>query len=370
MFEAIKLARSEVLIETYILLDDPIGRKLREVLAAAVRRGVRVELTADGHGSADLPEEFIAALAEAGVLFRLYDPQAKLLGFRTNLLRRLHRKLVVIDGHTVFAGGLNFSHDHLLEYGADAKQDFAVEAAGPVVDDVRQLLTDAPTRLWERRRWWRWSSAPEPAAVTPLAGPARVLLAVRDNRAQRRGIERQYREAMRAAQREIIIANAYFFPGYRFLKDLRKAAQRGVAVRLILQGKPDVPIMREAAITLYGYLLRSGIRIYEYRERPFHGKVAVIDEDWATVGSSNLDPLSLSLNLEANLIVRDRAFAEQLRGRLERLILYGCVEIGPDQVPARTLWRQGLNFFIFSFFRRFQAWAGRLPGRDAVRRVA
>lgn len=373
VFEAIEQARSEVLLETYILFDDPIGRQLRDRLVAAARRGVRVELTVDGHGSADLPPGYISALTTAGVHFHVFDPQPKLFGLRINPLRRLHRKQVVIDGRTAFIGGMNFSHDHVRDSGAEAKQDYAVEVAGPVVDDVRRILTqvsapDAPqTRPAAPRRWWQWWRAPVPP-TSPGDGSARAILVTRDNRARRNHIERHYRAALRGARREIIIANAYFFPGYRLLRALRKAARRGVAVHLILQGKPDVPIMREAAITLYDYLLRSGVRIYEYCERPFHGKVAVIDEDWATVGSSNLDPLSLALNLEANLIVRDPGFAQHLAQRLHHLIRHSCKAIGSQDVPRRTIWRQLLGFFIFHFLRRFPVWASWLPAHIATRR--
>lgn len=371
VFEVIEQARKEVLIETYILFDDPIGRKLRDVLVAAARRGVFVDLTVDGHGSADLPPEFIATLTKAGVRFHMFDPRAKLFGFRTNLFRRLHRKQIVIDAKIVFVGGLNFSHDHVRESGAGAKQDYAIEATGPIVDDVRRVLMHAPASQTGVRRWWqrRRHAAWVPAGAA--AGSARVLLVTRDNRTRRNDIERHYRDALRAARREIIIANAYFFPGYRFLKDLRKAARRGVAVHLVLQGNPDEPLMRWAAGTLYDYLLRAGVKIHEYCERPFHGKVAVVDEDWATVGSSNLDPVSLALNLEANLIVRDRLFTAQLRKRLQHLIQHACKEIGPEQAPQRTIWRQILNFFIFHFLRRFPAWGQGLPAQIPTRqRVA
>lgn len=119
----------------------------------------------------------------------------------------------------------------------------------------------------------------------------------RDNAAHADDIERHYRIAIRAARRRIVIANAYFLPGYRLLKGLRDAARRGVEVTLILQGHPDMPWVTAATRSLYHYLLPAGVRIVEYCRRPFHGKVAVVDDEWATVGSSNLDPLSLWLNL-------------------------------------------------------------------------
>lgn len=366
VFGAIAGARKEVLVETYILFDDPVGRQLRDVLIAAARRGVFVDLTVDGHGSSFLPDEFIASLTAAGVRFHMFDPQPRLLGMRLNVFRRLHRKQIVIDGEVAFVGGINFSHDHLRESGPEAKQDYAVEVAGPVVDDIRGVLTRAPPpSRWRRWQWWR---RPAPAeAPPPRAGTAQVRLVTRDNEQHRNDIEWHYREALRFARREVVIANAYFFPGYRFLKELRRAARRGVSVRLVLQGKPDMPVMRGAALTLYGWLLRSGVKIYEYCERPFHGKVAVVDREWATVGSSNLDPLSLALNLEANLVVRDHGFASHLHRRLLHLIEHACEEVTVAQAPPRTLLRQLLNFLTFHFLRRFPAWARRLPVQTARR---
>jgi cardiolipin synthase len=158
-----------------------------------------------------------------------------------------------------------------------------------------------------------------------------------------------------------VIANAYFFPGYTFLRELRKAAGRGVEVTLILQGKPDLPIVQLAAGMLYHHLLRDGVQIYEYCERPLHGKVALVDEEWATVGSSNLDPLSLSLNLEANVMILDREFNRTLSESLQKLIVHSCRKVEAADVNESKTWRQVRSFFLFHFLRRFPAWAGWLP---------
>jgi cardiolipin synthase len=194
-----------------------------------------------------------------------------------------------------------------------------------------------------------------------VAGNADALFVWRDNRSHKNDIERHYRLAIRLARKRVVIANAYFFPGFAFLRDLRKAARRGVEVSLILQGNPDMPIVQTAAAMLYHHLLRGGVRIYEYCDRPFHGKVAIIDDEWATVGSSNLDPLSLSLNLEANIIIQDRAFNRELSGTLERLMKHSCKTIEASDLTEPKLWRQFRSFFLFHVLRRYPSWAGRLP---------
>lgn len=373
VFALIAKAAQEILLETFILFDDKIGQELRNALIEAARRGVRVVVTVDGWGSPDLSREFVGAMTEAGVHFRAFDPQSRTLGVRLHWFRRMHRKLVVIDGQVAFVGGINFSHDHLRDFGPRAKQDYAVEVEGPVVADIHHfMLQEAeldtqpgrPRRTARILKLWRlWRDIPQAivTAVLPTDGSAEALFVTRDNRRNRRSIERHYNQAIRAAQREIVILNAYFFPGYRFLRNLKNAARRGVKVSLILQGgKADMPWVKWAAGTLYDFLLRGGVVIYEYCERPMHGKVAVIDDDWSTVGSSNLDPLSMFLNLEANLFVRDRPFAEQVRTHLGELMEKSCEKFTSKMRP-RTLVRRVIGFLAFLVTRQFSLWAAQLP---------
>ena len=368
LFEAIDAAGSEVLIETFILADDEIGQQLRKRLCAAAQRGVRVMLLLDGYGTPGLPDGFLRSLGESGVTVRFFDPQPRRFGMRTNVFRRLHRKLVLVDGDIAFVGGINFSREHLRESGPSSKQDYVVEVRGPVTAQVRALMAEpdgVPPRLHGGglRGLWRGLRA---VLMAPQAasGPARAALVMRDDRRHRTDIERAYRLGIRSARREIIIANAYFFPGHRLLQELRRAAKRGVAVHLILQGRPDMQLVRWAALTLYDRLLRGGVRIHEYLERPLHGKVAVIDGHWATVGSSNLDPLSLFLNLEANLVVEDETFAGHLRERLQSLIDAHCREMMVPSAGPGTPLRNIAGFVAFHALRRLPSIAGWVPAHD------
>jgi cardiolipin synthase len=273
---------------------------------------------------------------------------------RTNLFRRLHRKIVAVDGTVAFIGGINFSADHLLSFGMEAKQDYAVRIEGPLArhigDFARQQSADVDHPRWSMTRA---SSQYQPSRTSTLV--------VRDNGKHRSDIERNYRAAIRGAKREIVIACAYFFPGYKLLRQLRHAARRGVVVRLILQGAPDVPQVKFLATTLYPSLLESGVEIHEYYQRPLHAKVAVIDDDWATIGSSNLDPLSLALNLEANVVIRDAAFNRHLRGRLEPLLQNHCKQIDKAVIRRGSLWLLLCNFMAYHCTRHFPRWAGWLP---------
>jgi cardiolipin synthase len=350
VFDAIEHARSEVLLETFILFEDKVGLALQERLVAAAQRGVSVDVTVDGYGSPDLSEEFIARFAAAGIRLHFYDPRPRLLGVRTNLFRRMHRKIVVVDGEVAFVGGINFAEDHLRDFGPQAKLDHAVRVRGPLVGQIRRFsLEQLPGR------------AAGEVPPRPPAGASQAMFVTRDNRHHRNDIERQYRAAIRSARGEVIVANAYFFPGYRLLKAMRQAARRGVRVNLIVQGEPDMPLVKSATDLLYAQLVGAGVRIYEYCERPMHTKVALVDDHWATVGSSNLDPLSLSFNLEANVMIRDAAFNDVLRTRLQSLIAHHCRAIEPHTIAHRTRWGVLLDTLAFHFTRHFPSWAGWLP---------
>lgn len=359
VFEVIASAQREVMIETFILYEDKVGKALHRVLLEAAGRGVSIDVTVDAFGSPDLSKEFVGALTDAGVRLHVFDPASRLFR-RFNYFRRMHRKLVVVDGARAFVGGINYSADHLADYGPQAKQDYAVEAEGPIVAHIhhfmRAAIAEGKPRRWFQRRPVQPASKP-----VPVAGSAEAMFVWRDNHDNRDDIERHYRLAIRLAQKRVIIANAYFFPGYRLLKELRKAARRGVEVVLILQGMPDMPIVKFGASMLYSHLLRAGVRIYEYCERPLHGKVALVDDEWATVGSSNLDPLSLALNLEANVFIHDRDFNHGLYEKLSYLMRHSCKEIHAEELQESNWWRRVRGFFLYHILRRYPDWAGWLP---------
>jgi cardiolipin synthase len=362
VFEAIAAAEKEVLLETFIFFKDKVGQELQQVLIGAAERGVSVDVTVDGYGSADLDGEFAAAMTRAGVRIHMFDPGKRLLGKRVNVFRRMHRKIVVVDGEAAFIGGINFSADHLGDFGPEAKQDYALRVEGPVVHDIHRfaLANIAPAQT--NRRWWhRRIRTQNSGYVGSSRGEARALLVTRDNQNHRNDIEQHYLQAIRDARSRLVIANAYFFPGYRVLREIRNAARRGVRVRLILQGQPDMPIAKFGARMLYNYLMSDGVEIHEYCRRPLHGKVALADYEWSTVGSSNLDPLSLSLNLEANLIIRDHSFNRVLHENLDNLLQHDCRRIPLERIVRGYWWRAPLAFLIFHFLRHFPELVGLFP---------
>lgn len=359
VFDSIRAARQEILIETFIIINDEVGQELKEALLEAAARKVRIEVTVDGYGTADLDSDYIDELTAAGVRLHIYDPKPRRLGMRTNLFRRLHRKIVVVDGEIAYMGGINFGADHLPGKDEMAKQDYAVRVNGPIVNDIRSA---AKALLLKHHAAQRFLDLP---AVTSSAGMTEMLVAVRDNHDHRTDIEAQYIGAIRSAKRRLVIANAYFFPGYRLWRELRNAAHRGVEVTLILQGRPDMPWVRMFSTSLYSDLIRDGINIFEYIERPLHGKIAIVDNEWSTVGSSNLDPLSLSLNLESNLFVRDAGLNQQIYEHLADLIDKSCQRVTPKAAARGRWWREPLMVVSFHFLRHFPVSVGWRPAHTS-----
>lgn len=361
-FEAIRGARDEVLVETFIWFWDDVGRELLEALESAADNGATVDITVDGWGTPELPAECTERLAAKGINLYVFDPTPRVLGWRTKFVGRMHRKLIAVDGEVAFVGGINFGDDHVVENRPDAKQDYAVMVRGPVVSQIRRFLrlaVDSGLGYLRKKRWRRFRRLPE--AWRNANRESRVVFVTRNNAERHSDIERYYLMSIREAKREIVIAMAYFFPSYRMLRHFRKAVERGVCVKLILQGAPDMDYVRTVATTLYDYVIDAGVELYEFEERPLHGKVAVFDGEWSTVGSSNLDPLSLSLNLEANLFIFDEAFGQAMTDKMDYLLEHSR-RVTRDDVPERNWWSHFLRIVAFHFARRFPRWLRRLPG--------
>jgi cardiolipin synthase len=317
LIAAIDAAVHEVHLETYIFADDRTGRRVAAAMARAAQRGVAVRVLVDGFGAREFAAGLGASLAADRIEVMTYRPEAGQLSFRRHRLRRLHRKLSVIDGRVAFVGGINVIDDFDDGESASARFDYAVRIEGPLVTGIHATMR----HVWRLVRWARLGRRPPLPTALPAAaagdGTTEAALLIRDNLRHRRDIENAYLAAINAARREVLIANAYFLPGRRFRKVLLAAAKRGVVVKLLLQGPTDHLLLHYATQSLYNRMLRAGVRVFEYAPAELHAKVAVIDGDWATVGSSNIDPFSLLLSREANVVVRDAVFAGQLRTSLQ-----------------------------------------------------
>ena len=358
---AIDAATVSVHLETYIFMLDRSGEMVLRCLAEAARRQ-----GASGAGrfrqrrhrrrgprQAHQRRRPVPHLPARAALVRQADPSR-------SRLRRLHRKVSVIDGQIAYVGGINIVDDYDDLDPTDGltapRFDFAVKVRGPVVTDAAY----AQDLLWVRLNWARlrrhprdWNrmrlAKPHHVAVAPC-GQMRAALVLRDNLRFRQTFERAYLLGITEARRDILIANAYFFPGVQFRRALARAAARGVRVRLLLQGKVEYRMQYHATRSLYDQLLRDGIEIYEYMPGYLHAKVAVID-NVATVGSSNLDPFSLLLAREANVVIDDQPFAWDLQERLETAIREGGRFIRPLDYQRRGLLRRWVDAASYALLR-------------------
>lgn len=376
LVKALDAARTWIQLETYIFDFNGAGADVAEALVRAARRGVTVQVLVDGIGTGPLPVEWREKFAASKVDWCVYSPLGTGLS-RLGLLlperwRRLHRKLCVVDQHTVFCGGINVLDDFYDPNHGELQTprvDFAVAATGPLAEEA----ADAMALLWWRVQagysarqrhmaaaWEKFKAAGyggrtgtlslAAGSGSGIAGPKAALI-LRDNLRNRSSIERAYRRAIGKAHREIIIANAYFLPGGKLRRALIGAAKRGVRVTLLLQGRYEYFMQYHATRPVYGALLAAGVEIHEYEAGFLHAKVAVVDGHWATVGSSNLDPLSLLLAREANVVVEDKAFAESLAGILREAMVNQGRRMEPADHSHRPLAQRLQGWVAYALVR-------------------
>lgn len=385
LVSAMNRARHEIRLETYIFNLDASGVLVADALVQAASRGVSVFLVVDGAGTPELPTELTGKFDAAGVQWRIFSKLGGIGWLVPSRWRRLHRKLCAIDGHIAFCGGINVLDDFYdPNHGAlgSPRFDFAIEIYGPLVRDV----TETTTQFWWRLKAVKntremdfpsaWAALQAAVRASrhrgedaPTAGQqggggaalptARAALVLRDNFRMRTRIEASYRKAIGEARSEIIIANAYFVPGARLRHALIRAAKRGVRVRLLLQGRYEYFMQFHAARPVFGALLDAGVEIHEYAASFLHAKVAVIDSLWVTVGSSNLDPLSLLLAREANVVVVDAAFAEDLRQRLDSAMQLSGQSMDAKKYANRPRRQRLLDWLAFGLMRLMLFLTGR-----------
>ena len=320
-------ARHEIHLEAYIFEADATGRSVAAALGRAARRGVAVNVMVDGYGSKDLNPALVREMREAGVRFLVYRRNISPWTLRRTRMRRLHRKVAMVDARTAFVGGINVVDDVDAPGGALPRFDYAVRIEGPLLAKIYPVVKQLWSRVSAVQLRARWAERRHLVPAADSRGGQRAAFVIRDNIGHRRDIEQAYLAAIGQARSEIIIANAYFLPGRSLRRALMAAAARGVRVKLLLQGKAEYMLQHYASRALYGPFLDAGIEIHEYHRSYLHAKVAVIDRRWATVGSSNIDPFSLLLAREANVVIENDAFAAELRQSLVAAIADGATQI-------------------------------------------
>ncbi|WP_137937242.1 cardiolipin synthase ClsB [Chitinivorax sp. B] len=358
LLQEMAAARYSIHLETYIFELDDSGLPVAEALISAARRGVQVQLLLDGFGARDFPADWQARMLDAGIKLLFFRPELSRWALQRRRLRRLHRKIAVIDARVAFVGGINIIDDRNTPHQVPPRYDYAVRVQGPLLVSIH----DAVRHMWWQVCWAQfkqpWLIVPSYPAETMIAGDMEAALVVRDNLRHRRAIEQSYLQAVQRARREIVIANAYFLPGIAFRRALFAAARRGVRVVVLLQGRVEYLLLHYATRTLYRSFLDNGIEIWEYRRSFMHAKVAVVDGVWATVGSSNIDPFSLLMAREANVVVRDSRFAAELRHDLMQSLAESSAQIELAVIRQVPWWRRILPWVSYALVRSAMGIAG------------
>jgi len=364
----IDAAQHSIYLEIYIFSADQTGRMIADALKRAAARDVVVRVMLDGYGSAGLPQYWVEDLSAAGVEVQWFRKNISPLTLRRGRLRRLHRKLVVLDGEIAFVGGINIIDDvpEHADFSAP-RLDYAVRVRGRVAGEIHRSMR----HLWGAVSWANFHRRIRTFNLRRIRlkkppDKRHVAFVQRDNVRHRRDIERAYLRAIVGAQHEIILANAYFIPGRVFRRALMQAARRGVRVVLLLQGRVEYRLQHYATHALYERLLDSGVEIFEYQRSYLHAKVAVVDGKWATVGSSNIDPYSLWLAREANLTVHDAAFCTALRASLLDEMENGSRRVDPSVWRKQGLWLRFMTRASYGLVRLLAGLVGYGSGRDGV----
>ena len=345
MLDAIGRARSEVVLEMYWIGDDEVGTRFREALAERARAGVRVRVIQDAVGSMGLVPAWWRSLVDAGGEVVEYHAVSPLdPHFRIERIElRDHRKLLVVDARRGFTGGINLASPWLpRDAGGEGWRDDMIEVDGETTEELRSLFY---------RTWRKLTGQAVPVDVRPLSRRhTRPVYVLASQWRSRRSIHREYVKRIGGARSQVDIANSYFVPDRRVRAALFRAIRRGARVRVLVPGRSDVPVVQFAVEALFDTLLRHGIEVWAVPFAMLHAKTAVIDDEFTTIGSYNLDERSIWKNLEVNLAVEDREFARYVRSWYER-DLEVSTRIELRAWRRRSLARRGLEWAAYAMRR-------------------
>lgn len=316
----INQAHESIHFQTYIFEEDATGRKVAAQLLKAAKSGVKVYLLVDAYASGKLSVKFTDELKKYGIEIRRFSP---LHFWKLETGRRLHHKIVVIDKKYALIGGINIANKYK---GVNEKAwlDYAVLLQGNIVWDAYLLCY----QLWNKKLYN--PRIRKTSDVIPHQADVKAILSQHDFFRRKLNIYKSYKTAFRNAKSEIYLVSSYFIPGRKMLKEIFKAADRGVKIKLILGKQSDVPIAQKATYFLYHKLLKHGIEIYEYKPSIVHAKVMMVDSKWSTVGSYNLNFISEYNSIELNVNIADNNFAMILKHELDLIIENDCEKVNKE----------------------------------------
>ncbi|MET0464924.1 MAG: phospholipase D-like domain-containing protein [Chitinophagaceae bacterium] len=325
-------ARHTIHLQTYILSDDQTGTRVINCLIAAAKRNVQVWVLADGYASQDLPDTVQQQLKDAGINFRFFEPliQSKHLYFG----RRLHHKIVVTDARCSLVGGLNIADRYNDLPGEPAWLDVALFTDGGISAELHKICEE----LWAKKRR-SGKRHPEKPNYTETNTQHHISVRIRRNDwvKRKQEITRTYTEIFKSAQQSITIVCAYFLPGTKFRQLLKKAAARGVKIRVVMASISDVPVSKYAERYLYRWMLRHQFELYEYQPTVLHAKMAIADDQFLTIGSYNINNISRYASIELNLDVKDQQFVEGVSKEIEQIIKEKCTAVTEATYKTKLL---------------------------------
>lgn len=334
-------------IQVYILEDDHTGGEVVKALKEAAYRGVKVYILADGYASQSLSSDFVAGLRSAGIQFKFFEPLFRSRSFYFG--RRLHHKVAVMDDERALVGGINISDKYNDLGGRKAWLDFAIHARGRIAGELGILCSKTWNGFSVPAELYR----PLQPDLSAISSPVPVRMRRNDWVRRKNQISATYFQILRSAEKEIIILSSYFIPGRAIRRNISSAVKRGVKVKLILAGLSDVKLAKNAERFMYDWLLRRNIEIYEYNRNILHGKLAVCDDSWLTLGSYNVNDISAYASIELNLDIRSPLLAAELKGKLEGIMKDDCIRVtvDPGQRYNRGWWRQFKCWLSYRIFR-------------------
>lgn len=343
--EMIRSAEKVIHLQTYIFSEDSTGQEIAKELIDAAGRGVKIWVLIDGYGSKEMSKELVHQFKKAGIEFRFFSPFFS--GEGGSQIRRLHHKVLVVDKFQVIVGGINIGDKYHGNEKQKAWLDYAVRLKGDCVATVHDFCV-----MMYNKKNYNWEK--------PLKGSRHfkgdVLIRFRCNDWLRRKNEiyRTYKNVFKRSTRSVTIVGSYFLPGIFFLRYIRNAVRRGVKVKIFVGAISDIPMFHSAERYLYDYLLRHGIEIYEWNESVLHGKAAIVDNEWCTIGSYNLNNLSKYKTIEMNVDIKDEDFARNFTREIEENICAKCTAITSEiHVKKMNIFRRirvGIAYFYYRFF--------------------
>lgn len=359
--QLISKAKKTIHLQTYIFDNDQTGIDVANALIEAAHRNVNVYLLVDGYASQSLPQSFIDRLKAAGVNFRFFQPIFKSKSFYFG--RRLHHKMLVVDGRCALVGGINISDRYNDRDDELAWLDFAIYVEGIIARELCRL----GYTTWDSSHVVRCTTCEtKPLPFEYKSGQNAFVKVCRNDWVRRKKqITASYINMLKGAKKEVIILCSYFLPGHEFRHHLIRAARRGVKVRVIIAGRSDVKIAKQAERFMYKDLLDNNIEIYEYQKTILHGKITVCDKSWITIGSYNVNNISAYASIELNLELYAPDFAKCVDDMLQEIAHNDCIQITKEWMEKKETvfgkmvqWASyetiRLLFYLFTFYLRQQ----------------